>query len=52
MSRGATDIGTMALAFIAGTGIAEIAGAANMGTAMAFGQIAFAIALVWILVSR
>ena len=32
--------------FAAATGIAELAGAANLGTALAFGQIAFAIALV------
>ena len=52
MSRTATDLGLMALAFAAGTGIAELAGAVNMGTAMAFGQIAFAITLVWILATR
>jgi uncharacterized membrane protein (DUF485 family) len=33
-------------AFAAGTAVAELAGAANLGTALAFGQIAFAIALV------
>jgi hypothetical protein len=33
-------------AFAAATGVAEAAGAANLGTALAFGQIAFAIALV------
>ena len=37
-------------AFAGGTGVAELAGAANLGTAMAFGQIAFALALVWVLV--
>ena len=36
-------------AFALGTGIAELAGAENLGTAMAFGQIAFAIALVAVL---
>jgi hypothetical protein len=36
-------------AFAGGTGIAAAAGAANLGTSMAFGQIAFAIALVAIL---
>jgi uncharacterized membrane protein (DUF485 family) len=36
-------------AFAAATLIAELAGAANLGTAMAFGQIAFAIALVALL---
>jgi hypothetical protein len=46
------DLLILALAFAAGTGIAEIAGAANLGTAMSFGQIAFAAALVWVLVKR
>jgi hypothetical protein len=36
-------------AFAAGTLIAELAGAANLGTALAFGQIAFVIALVGVL---
>lgn len=36
-------------AFAAGTAIAALLGAANLGTAMAFGQIAFAAALVWAL---
>lgn len=39
-------------AFGAGTGIAELAGAANLGTAMAFGQMAFALAVVYVLVRR
>ena len=33
-------------AFAAGAGIAGLAGAANLGTALAFGQIAFVVALV------
>jgi uncharacterized membrane protein (DUF485 family) len=36
----------LAAAFAGGTLIAELAGAANLGTAFAFGQIAFVIALV------
>jgi hypothetical protein len=36
-------------AFALGTGVAELAGAENLGTAMAFGQIAFVIALVAVL---
>ncbi|MEA2368242.1 MAG: hypothetical protein QOG41_281 [Thermoleophilaceae bacterium] len=36
-------------AFAGATAIAELAGAANLGTAMTFGQIAFVIALVAIL---
>jgi hypothetical protein len=37
-------------AFAAATALAELLGAVNMGTALAFGQIAFAAALVWVLV--
>ena len=36
-------------AFAAGVGIAELAGAVNLGTAFGIGQIAFAIALVAVL---
>lgn len=46
------DLLILAFAFAVGTGVAEMAGAANLGTAMAFGQIAFAAALVWVLVKR
>ena len=38
--------------FLAVTGLAELLGAANLGTAAAFGQIAFAIALVYVLLRR
>ena len=34
------------------TAIAALLGAANLGTAMTFGQIAFAAALVWVLLKR
>jgi hypothetical protein len=36
-------------AFVAGTAVAALLGAANFGTALTFGQIAFAAALVWVL---
>ena len=36
-------------AFAASTGIAELAGAANLGTALSFGQIGFALALIAVL---
>ena len=36
-------------AFAAGAGIAEAAGAANLGTALGIGQIAFALAVVGLL---
>jgi hypothetical protein len=39
----------LAGAFAAATGVAELAGAANLGTALGFGQIAFAVALVALL---
>ena len=39
-------------AFVLATLIAEIAGATNFGTALTFGQIAFAGALVFVLVRR
>jgi hypothetical protein len=38
--------------FAAVTGIAEAAGAANLGTALGIGQIGFAIALVALLLTR
>jgi hypothetical protein len=39
-------------AFAAASAIAAALGAANLGTALAFGQIGFAIALVWVLLTR
>jgi hypothetical protein len=38
--------------FILATVIAELLGAINTGTALTFGQIAFAGALVWVLLKR
>jgi hypothetical protein len=38
--------------FASTTAIALAAGAANLGTAMGIGQIAFAIMLVWLLLKR
>lgn len=46
MRRAVVDLGLLAAVFVAVTAIAEVAGAANMGTAMAFGQIAFMLALI------
>ena len=37
---------------IVGTLVAAALGAANLGTALTFGQIAFAVALVWVLLKR
>jgi hypothetical protein len=52
MSRTAVDLGLFAAAFLAATGIAELLGAANMGTALTFGQLAFAATLMWVLLRR
>jgi type IV secretory pathway VirB2 component (pilin) len=36
-------------AFAAASALAAVLGAANFGTALAFGQIGFAVTLVWVL---
>lgn len=46
------DLLILLAAFVLATTIAAIAGATNFGTALTFGQIAFAGALVWVLVKR
>ena len=46
------DLALMLGAFVAATLVAELAGAANLGTAMSFGQIAFALAAVFIVLRR
>jgi hypothetical protein len=46
------DLAVILAAFILATLIAEIAGATNFGTALTFGQMAFAGALVLVLVRR
>jgi hypothetical protein len=48
MSR-RTQLLLMLGAFVGGTAIAALLGAANFGTALTFGQICFAAALVWVL---
>ena len=45
----AAQLGILASVFAAATAIAGLAGAANLGTAFAFGQIAFVVALVALL---
>ena len=45
-----TQLIVLLAAFAGGTAVAELAGAANLGTALAFGQMAFAAALIAILV--
>ena len=46
------DLALMLGAFVAASALAAALGAANFGTALTFGQIAFAAALVWVLVRR
>jgi len=46
----ARDLGIVLAAFVLCTGLAAALGAANFGTALSFGQIGFAVALVWVLV--
>jgi hypothetical protein len=52
MSRALADFAVLAVVFAATTAIADALGAANLGTAMGIGQIAFAMALVALLVFR
>ena len=53
MRRGAAvDLALMVGTFVVVTLVAELAGAANLGTSMSLGQIAFAIVAVWVVVRR
>jgi uncharacterized membrane protein (DUF485 family) len=47
--RLATKLAILAGAFVAGTLVAELFGAVNLGTALGVGQICFALALVYLL---
>lgn len=46
------SLAILAGAFAGVTAVAKLAGAADLGTAAAFGQMAFALALVYVLVRR
>jgi hypothetical protein len=46
------DLAIIVGAFVAATVVAELAGAANLGTAMSFGQIALALAAVLVVLRR
>ena len=46
------DLAIMIGAFTAASGGAELAGAANLGTALSFGQIAFALAAFYVFMRR
>jgi hypothetical protein len=48
----ARDLFTMFGAFLLASTLAGALGAANLGTTLAFGQIAFAIATVYVIVKR
>jgi hypothetical protein len=51
--RGALlDLALMLGAFVVATLLAELAGAANLGTALTFGQIGFALAAVYVVLRR
>jgi hypothetical protein len=43
----ARDLTVIVAAFLAATGLAAALGAANFGTALAFGQMGFLAALLW-----
>jgi hypothetical protein len=43
------DVATLLAAFAATSALAGLFGAANFGTALAVGQIGFALAVVWVL---
>ena len=47
-----TDLGILIGSFLGVTAIAYVAGAANTGVAAGVGQIAFALALVFVMVRR
>jgi hypothetical protein len=52
MSSTASDLALLIGAFAAASALAALLGAANLGTALAFGQIGFAAMLVWVLLRR
>ena len=52
MKRTALDLAIMLGAFAVASAIAAALGAANFGTALAFGQMGFAVALAWVLLRR
>jgi hypothetical protein len=47
-----SDLLLLLAAFVSATAVAALLGAANFGTALTFGQIAFAAALCWVLLRR
>ncbi len=51
-ARWLLDLALMVGAFVVVTVVAELTGAPNLGTAMSFGQIAFALAAVFVFLRR
>jgi hypothetical protein len=49
VDRTIRDVGILLGVFIGVTALAELFGAVNMGTALTFGQLAFAGTLAWVL---
>lgn len=52
MKAVAVDLTTMFGAFVLASALAGALGAANLGTALAFGQIGFAASVVWVMLKR
>lgn len=52
MKPALSDLALMLGALAGATLLAELAGAANLGTSLSFGQIAFALAAVYVIVAR
>jgi hypothetical protein len=52
MSRTASDLLIMTVTFAAVTAIAAALGAANFGTALTFGELAFVVALMYLILRR
>lgn len=52
MTSTVRDLATMLGAFVLASALAGALGATNLGTALAFGQIAFAISVVYVLLRR
>ncbi len=48
----ARDVSIVLGAFVATSALAGLLGAANLGTALSFGQIGFALGLVYVLLKR
>ena len=46
------DLAMMFGAFVLASALADVLGAANLGTALAFGQIAFAATVVYVMLTR